>query len=63
MAFNKSLNAACNLNEYLVCKMPEGTLEVEVKGQNHMGESLPWFKTLIPGWRSSVHGKRPKDVT
>ena len=31
MTFNKSLNATCDLNEYLFCKMPEGTLEVEVK--------------------------------
>ena len=31
MAFNKSLNAICDLNDYLVCKMPEGTLEIEVK--------------------------------
>ena len=31
MAFLKLLNAACNLNEYLFCKMPKGTLEVEVK--------------------------------
>ena len=31
MAFLKSLNATCNLNEYLFCKMPEGTLEVEIK--------------------------------
>ena len=31
MAFHKSLNAICDLNNYLVCKMPEGTLEIEVK--------------------------------
>ena len=31
MAFLKSLNAACDLNEYLFCKMPEGTIVVEVK--------------------------------
>ena len=31
MAFHKSLNAICDLNKYLVCKMPKGTLEVEVK--------------------------------
>ena len=31
IVFNKSLNATCDLNEYLVCKMPEGALEVEVK--------------------------------
>ena len=31
MAFNKSLNAACDLNGYLFCKMPKGALEVVVK--------------------------------
>ena len=38
MAFNKSLNAACDLNEYLVCKMPKGTLEVEVKVKTTWGK-------------------------
>ena len=33
MPFNKSLNAACNLNGYLFCKMPEGALEVEVESE------------------------------
>ena len=31
MAFNKSLNATCDLDGYLFCKMPVGTIEVEVK--------------------------------
>ena len=31
MAFLESLNAACDLKEYLFCKMPKGTLEIEVK--------------------------------
>ena len=31
MASNKSLNAACDLDGYLFCKMPAGALEVEVK--------------------------------
>ena len=31
MAFNKSLNATCDLDGYLFCKMPVGALEVEVK--------------------------------
>ena len=38
MAFLKSLNATCNLNEYLFCKMPEGTLEVEVKVKTTWGK-------------------------
>ena len=31
MAFNKSLNAACDLNGFLFCKMPAGALEMQVK--------------------------------
>ena len=31
MASNESLNAACNLDGYLFCKMTAGALEVEVK--------------------------------
>ena len=38
MAFNKSLNAACNQDMYLFCKMPEGALEVEVKVKTTWGK-------------------------
>ena len=38
MAFLKSFNAACDLNKYLFCKMPEGTLEVEVKVKTTWGK-------------------------
>ena len=38
MAFNKSLYAACDLNKYLFCKMPEGALEVEVKIKTTWGK-------------------------
>ena len=31
MAYNNSLNVACDLNEYLYCKMPMGALEVQLK--------------------------------
>ena len=31
MALKNSLNAACDLNEYLICKMPAGALEVQLK--------------------------------
>ena len=31
MAFDKSFNAICDLNEYLFCKMPVGALEVQIK--------------------------------
>ena len=38
MAFLESLNTACDLNEYLFCKMPEGTLEEEVKVKTTWGK-------------------------
>ena len=38
MASNKSLNAACNLDGYLFCKMPVGALEVEVKVKTTWGK-------------------------
>ena len=38
MAFLKSLNAACDPNEYLFCKMPEGTLDIEVKVKTTWGK-------------------------
>ena len=38
MAFHKSFNATCKLNEYLFCKMPEGALEVEVKVKTTWGK-------------------------
>ena len=38
MAFLKSLNATCDLNEYLFCKMLERTLEVEIKVKTTWGK-------------------------
>ena len=38
MAFNKSLNATCDLDRFLFCKMPMGTLEVEVKVKTTWGK-------------------------
>ena len=38
MAFNKSLNAACDLDGYLFCKMPVGALDVEVKVKTTWGK-------------------------
>ena len=57
MASNKSLNAACNLNGYLFCKMPVGALEVEVKAKTIWGNS-PWFKTPIPEVQLMGEGQR-----
>ena len=38
MASNKSLNATCDLDGYLFCKMPAGALEVEVKVKTTWGK-------------------------
>ena len=38
MAFNKSLNAICNLNGFLFCKMPAGALEVQIKVKTTWGK-------------------------
>ena len=38
MASNKSLNATCDLDGYLFCKMPAGALEVEVKVKTIWGK-------------------------
>ena len=40
MSSLKSLNVACNLNKYLFCKMPEGSLEVEVKVKTTWGKFI-----------------------
>ena len=37
MAFNQSLNANCNLNKYLFCKMPTA-LEVQIKVKTTWGK-------------------------
>ena len=38
MAFNKSLNATCDLNRFLFCKMPVGALEVQIKVKTIWGK-------------------------
>ena len=38
MAFNQSLNADCDLNKYLFCKMPAGALEVQIKVKTIWGK-------------------------
>ena len=38
MASNKSLNATCDLNGYLFCKMLKGTLEIEIKVKSTWGK-------------------------
>ena len=50
---NKTLNATCNLDGYLFCRMPGDTIEVEIKVKTKW-ESKPCFKTLIPALKSST---------
>ena len=38
MALNKSLNATCDLDGYLFCKMPAEALEVEIKVKTKWGK-------------------------
>ena len=38
MAFNKSLNTACDLNGFLFCKMPVGALEVQIEVKTTWGK-------------------------
>ena len=38
MTLNKTLNATCNLDEYLFCRMPADTLEVEIKVKTKWGK-------------------------
>ena len=38
IAFNKSLNATCDLNGFLFCKMPVGALEVQLKVKTSWGK-------------------------
>ena len=38
MALNKSLNATCDLNKFLICKMPAGALEVQIKVKTTWGK-------------------------
>ena len=37
MALNKSLNATCNLDGYLFCRIPAEALEVEIKVKTKWG--------------------------
>ena len=38
MASNKSLNAVCNLDGYLFCKMPVGAVEIKIKVKTTWGK-------------------------
>ena len=40
MALENSLNTACDLNEYLICKMPVGALEVQLKVKTTWGKFM-----------------------
>ena len=47
MVSNKPLNATCDLDGYLFCKMPVGALEVGVKVKTTW-ENSAWSKTFTP---------------
>ena len=57
IASNKLLNAACDLDGFLFCKMPVGALDVEVKVKT-IWEKFTWSKTPTPGQKGIMHGKR-----
>ena len=76
MALNKTLNATCDLDGYLFCRMPEDTLEIEVKIKTKLGkytmfqDTYTWTEKYCP-WdradrRSSVCTRRrrtpPREV-
>ena len=56
MVLNKTLNATCDLDGYLFCRMPVDTLEEEIKVKTS-GESAVCFRTHIQ--RSIMHGIEP----
>ena len=68
MALNKTLNATCNLNGYLFCRMPDNALEVEVKIKTRCGKYTLFQDTYTCmekycSWdradrRSSIHTRR-----
>ena len=72
MALNKTLNATCDLDGYLFCRMPEDTLEVEVKIQTKWGKYTMFQDTYTHtekycSWdradrRSSVHTRRRRTL-
>ena len=55
MALNKTLNATCDMDGCLFCRMPEEALEVEVKSRQN-GENTPCFRTLTSIQRSTTPG-------
>ena len=59
MAFHKVPNAICNLNDYLVCKMPEETLEVEVKVKTTWGKNYSSSKHSHQDRKVPYMGKGP----
>ena len=38
MALNKTMNTTCNLDVYLLCRMPADALEVEIKVKTKLGK-------------------------
>ena len=68
IAVNKTLNATCNLDGYLFCRMPGDTLEVEIKVKTKWGKFTMFQNTCthtekFHSWdradrRNNVHTRR-----
>ena len=68
MALNKTLNAPCDLNGYLFCRMPDNALDVEAKIKTRWGKYILFQDTYTctekyHSWdrtdrRSSRHTRR-----
>ena len=68
MALNKTLNATCNLDRYLFCRMPAEALEVEIQVKTKWGKFSMFQDTYTrtekylawdrADWRSSVRNRR-----
>ena len=56
MALNKTLNATCNLDGYLFCRVPEDALEVEVKIKTKWENTPCSMMTLTPIQKSTAPG-------
>ena len=61
MAYNNSLNAACDLNEYLYCKMPTGALDVQLKVKTTWGK-FTMVQEPTPKQKSITHGRRAREI-
>ena len=57
MALNKTLNATCDMDGYLFCRMLEDTLEVEMKIKTKWGNT-PYSRTPTIVQKSTTPGTK-----